>query len=172
MNDRLARALKFTADDLEMNRQGRVSAAQRQPYAKPTLNPLAVYVILGHAALLVGLLGVIALIVNQPILWLVLLVVGAMALMPFFLIRSEFFSRPVVQDDLNRGKVAQVRGVATLTMEGKRYHLRIGTQEFRDVSLKVWGAFQQNRSYCVYYLPRSGVILSAEECPEDQGAKP
>lgn len=167
MNDRLARALKFTAADLEMNRQGRVSAAQRQPHATPALSQIAVYVILGHAALLVALLGIIAIVANQPILWLVLIIVGGMALMPFFLTRSEFFSRPVVQDDLNRGKVAQVRGVAHLTMEDKRYHLRIGTQEFRNVSLKVWGAFQQDRAYCVYYLPRSGVILSAEECPED-----
>lgn len=170
MNDRLARALKFTEADLELNRQGRISPAQRQPYTTPPVSRIAVYVILGHAVLLLGLLGMIAIVANQPIMWLVLAIVGVMALMPFFLTRSEFLSRPVVQDDVNRGKVARVCGVAHLTMAGKRYDLRVGTYEFRGVSLKVWGAFKQNIAYCVYYLPRSGVILSAEECPDDQGA--
>jgi hypothetical protein len=170
MNDRLARALKFSAADLEMNRQGRVSAAQRQPRAAPQVSQIAVYVILGHAALLVGLLGAIAVIANQPALWLVLAIVGVMALMPLFLARAEFLSRPVVQDDLNRGVVAQTCGTAHLTQEGQRYHLRVGSEEFPNVSLKVWGAFRQNERYCVYYLPRSKVILSAEEYPEAQGA--
>ncbi|XWX03208.1 hypothetical protein VZO05_11920 [Aggregatilineales bacterium SYSU G02658] len=170
MNDRLARALKFTAADLEQNRQGRISAAQRQPYTTPPVSRIAVYVILGHGALLLGLLGAIAVVANQPVMWLVLGIVAVMGLMPLFLTRSEFLSRPVVQDDVNRGKVAQVCGVVSLTMEGKRYDLRVGTYEFRGVSLKVWGAFKQNIAYCVYYLPRSGVILSAEECPDDQGA--
>jgi hypothetical protein len=170
MNDRLARALKFTAADLEMNRQGRVSAAQRQPHAALQISQIAVYVILGHAVLLVGLLGAIAVIASQPALWLVLAIVGVMALMPLFLARAEFLSRPVVQDDLNRGVVAQACGAAHLTQEGQRYHLRVGGEEFPNVSLKVWGAFRQNASYCVYYLPRSKVILSAEECLEGQGA--
>lgn len=163
MNNRLSSALKFTEADLEANRNGHISEAQRQPYAVPQVSRIAIYVILGHAVLLVGIFGAIALVVNEPALWGILLLVSGLALLPFFVSRNEFLRRPVVQDDVNRGKVASVCGVVQLPMENSRYHLHIEGKQFNNLTLKVWGAFRPNTSYCLYYLPQSGIILSAEE---------
>jgi hypothetical protein len=163
MNNRLASALKFTPEDLEANRNGRMSEAQRKPYAVPQVSRIAIYVILGHALLLVGIFGAIAIVVNEPALWGILLLVAGLALLPFFVSRNEFLRRPVVQDDVNRGKVARVCGVVELPMENNRYHLHIEGKQFRNLTLKVWGAFRPNQAYCIYYLPQSSIILSAEE---------
>jgi len=163
MNNRLASALKFSEDDLERNRSGRISDAQRARFTPPPVSRIAIYVVLGHAVLLVGVLGGIAMVVNEPALWVILLIVGALAMLPFFAARSEFVRRPLVQDDVNRGRVASVCGVVELPAEDNRYHIRVDGVEFRSVTLKVWGAFSPQRAYCIYYLPQTRIILSAEE---------
>lgn len=162
MNNRLASALKFTPEDLQANRSGRISVAQRTRHEAPRISSVAVYVLIGHGVVLMGLLGTIALIVNKPAMWGVLLIVAGLAMLPFFAARNEFVRRPVLQDDVNRGSVAVVTGDAQLPMENQRYHVRVGNQEFRNVSLKLWGAFRPGVAYHVYYLPQSRIMLSAE----------
>lgn len=159
---RLANALKFTEADLKANRQGRISEAQRQPYATPQVNRIAIYVVLGHAALLIGVFGALAIIVNKPALWGILLLVGGLALLPFMAARNEFLRRPVVQDDINRGRVESVCGVVELSSEKNRYHIVVAGRRFANVTLRLWGAFSADQPYCIYYLPQSAIILSAE----------
>jgi hypothetical protein len=161
--NRLATALKFTEDDLLANQRGRISDTQRQAYLPPAVSRIAIYVVLGHAVLLLGIFGTIAVIVNKPAMWGVLLIVSGLALLPFFVSRGEFLRRPVVQDDVARGKVASVCGMVELPYENNRYGLRIENTTFNNLTLKVWGAFSPQKTYCIYYLPQSQIILSAEE---------
>ncbi len=154
-------ALKFTEDDLIANREGRMSTRQRNVSKPPAVASIAQWVILGHFVLLVGLLGVIAITANKPILWAILLVVAGLSAMPFMMSRNEFVMRPVLQSDLSKGRVAQVCGHAHLKIEGGSTHLYIGGEAF-NVTTKISIAFEQGKPYCLYYLPQSKAIVSAE----------
>lgn len=161
MDARLAKALKFSQEDLDANRSGRISAAQRAAYKPPVVASIAQWVLLGHFVLLAGIFGVIAIFTHTPAMWLILLLVCGLAGLPFFVARNEFLARPVLQDDIARGKVARACGLALLTHEGTRYTLVVEGIAF-NVPLKVWSAFQASAGYCVYYLPNSRVLLTAE----------
>jgi hypothetical protein len=162
MNSRLVTSLKFNPSDLPYNQEGRLSPAQRKQFAPPKLSPLALYVVLGHAVLLVGVFGGIAIVVNQPIMWFILLIVGALGLMPFGMMRNEGVGRPLLQQDLSSGVVEKVCGKINIKFDGKKYHLLIDTIEFNNVTRKIAGGFTHEKDYCVYYLPKSKTILSAE----------
>lgn len=163
MNDleRLATALKFEAQDLEDNRKGRMSAAQRARTQPPPVASVAQVVILAHFVLLAGLFGAIAIFANRPVMWGVFVLVMGMAALPFILSRNEFVARPVLQSDLAKGKVARACGTALFHIENGKTALLIEGERF-EVSTKVSVAFRQGRAYCVYYLPQSHTILSAE----------
>lgn len=161
-NERLKTALKFTQEDLEANRTGRMSARQRDARKPPPVASIAQWVILGHFVLLVGVLGAIALVANRPILWGILLGVAGLAALPFIATRNEFVMRPVLQSDLAQGRVARACGVVLFQLQGGSTRLLVAGEAF-SVSTKVSAAFVQGQSYCLYYLPQSKVILSAEQ---------
>ena len=110
----LQRALKFTDDDLASNRDGRMSAAQREAWKPPKPNQLAVMVIAGHVLLITGLLGVIAIVTGKAALWVVVFIVAGLSLLPFVLMQNEGNIRPALRNDIAQGKVSCSCGIAIL----------------------------------------------------------
>ncbi|MEL6526358.1 MAG: hypothetical protein AAFQ07_11680 [Chloroflexota bacterium] len=166
----LQRNLNFTTDDLKANREGAVSDAQRERHQPAEVSKLAHYVILGHAVVIAGILGAIAIATGELAMWIVLGIVFAAGLLPFVLMQNEANIRPTVKADLERGKVKKVCGRAFITSEtsqsrGTRYELIISDLKLR-LTAKQAGAFVNEGMYCIYYLPLSQMLLSAEPTTE------
>lgn len=166
----LQRNLNFTTDDLKANREGSVSDAQVEKHKPAEVSTLATYIIIGHAVVIAGLLGAIALITGEVALWVVLAIVLGLGLMPFVIMRNEGNIRPTVRADLERGTVKKTCGRAFVTSEssrsrGTRYQLYINELTL-TLTAKQASAFVNEGMYCVYYLPLSQILLSAEPTSE------
>src|SRR5688572_27680062 len=96
----LQTTLKFNADDLKANRDGRVSTTQFEKYKPAEVNRLAVYVIMGHVLVIGGILGAIALVTGKAAMWIVFGVVVAAALLPFVLLQNEGNIKPTLRGDV------------------------------------------------------------------------
>jgi hypothetical protein len=165
MSQQLERSLKFTQEDLAMNREGRMSPAQRAAWKPPRPNQLAVMVIGGHVLLIGGLLGLIALITGKAALWIVVLIVVGLTLLPFVLMQNEGNIRPALRNDVAQGKVACACGIAILQRRQGRqisYDLSVGGVTVSLTAAQA-GAFRNQEQYCIYYLPHSLTLVSAEE---------
>lgn len=161
-NQQLQRSLKFTEDDLAANRAGRLSEAQLERMQPPRVSQLATMVILGHMALIGGILGLIALLTGEAILWLVLLIVLGLGALPFIMMQNEGNLRPVLRADILRGKVASSSGTVFLeARSNRRVDLLINGQTVR-LTPRQAGAFRHEGDYTIYYLPQSHHLLSAE----------
>lgn len=165
MSQQLERSLKFTPEDLAMNREGRMSPAQRAAWKPPRPNQLAVMVIGGHVILIGGLLGLIAIVTGESALWLVVLIVVGLTLLPFVLMQNEGNIRPALRNDIAQGKVASACGIAILQRKQGRqvsYDLSIGGVTVSLTPAQAT-AFRDREQYCIYYLPHSLMLVSAEE---------
>jgi len=163
----LQRTLKFTEDDLNANRSGRLSDAQRERLEPPKVNRLVTMVIVGHMALIGGILGLIALLTGEAILWLVLLIVLGMAALPFVMMQNEGNLRPVLKADILRGKVASSSGAVFLEPRSNRRVDLLIDGIAVEMSPRQAGAFQHGGEYTVYYLPQSKRLLTAEVLPAE-----
>jgi hypothetical protein len=97
------------------------------------------------------------------VLLLIALFAGGMAGMPIVMIRDQKFMKPELAKDVEQGTVKSVCGdTLRYPRDGtSNYIIAIGDTTF-DVSSQVYSGFHQAGTYCIYYLPRSRVILSAE----------
>ena len=166
----LQRTLKFTTEDLQANREGQISDAQHQKYKPPEFSKLALGIIAGHAVLIVGLLGAIALISGKPAMWIVVGIVLALGLLPFLLLNNEGNINPTLRGDIKHGVVKKTCGIAIITEKKLRnrvvYELYINGVTLKLSSAKAAG-FINEQDYCVYYLPLSKTVLSAEPYQDD-----
>ena len=161
----LMQALRFDQRDLAKNREGQLSPRQISRLQPPRFQGLAVWILLGHVALIIALLGTIAIVSQQWGLLLVALFVGGMAGMPMIMVRDQRFMRPDVGADVRKGVVKSVCGHTsrhTRPDQERSYYIIIDETTF-EVSSKVYGGFFQEGEYCIYYLPRSRMIVSAEQ---------
>lgn len=161
-------ALSFTEDDLHANRAGYLSAAQRKRYAPPQFQPVVMIAILGHLVFVGGLLGVIALLTGAAAMWIVLLVVLGLGALPFILLRNEGNIRPALRGDVARNNVHVACGIAVLEEKrGRRPYVEL-TVDGITVQLQPQQArfFVPGADYCIYYLPNSRTLLSAEPYDE------
>jgi hypothetical protein len=160
----LQTSLKFTADDLKANRDGRVSKRQFDKYKPPEINKMAIYVLLGHGLLIGGVLGAIAIATGETAMWIVFAIVVAAGFLPFVLLNNEGNLAPVLRGDVLAGKVEKISGIAILTEHRGRdvyYDLYIEGITFK-ISPSQAAAFVHGDSYCIYYLPKSQTVLTAE----------
>lgn len=160
----LQRILQFTVDDLRENREGRISEKQQDKFKPPEVNRLVVWVLLGHAIFIGGLLGAIAILTGSIAAWIVLGVVLAFGMLPFVVLQNEGNITPLLRGDYESGKVKQACGVVILTEKKVRrvyYELYIDGIILK-ISAKEATAFIHEEIYCVYYLPRSLKLISAE----------
>lgn len=162
----LQRSLKFTVDDLRANREGRMSEGQNKKNKQPEVNKLALIVIAGHAVLVVGLLGSIALITGKMAMWIVVGIVLALGLLPFLLMNNEGNINPTLRGDIKKGIVKKACGIVFINVKTGRNDKRSYELYVDGVTLKLnsaqAGAFIHEQDYCVYYLPLSKTLLSAE----------
>lgn len=156
--------LKFNADDLKANRDGHVSTKQFEKYKPAEVNRLAVFVIMGHVLVIGGILGAIALFTGKAAMWIVFGIVVAAALLPFVLLQNEGNIKPALRGDVKVGKVMKACGIVILTERKGRqiyYDLYVDGVTLQ-ISATQAAAFVHEDSYCIYYLPRSLMLLSAE----------
>lgn len=164
----LQTAFQFTPEDLKINRDGQLSAAQAQRYAvqAPKVSKLALIVVAVHALLIGGILGAIALATGKTALWIVLGIVLMLGLVPFVFMQNEANINPTLRGDLAKGRVQQACGIAILKEQRGRNN-SIKYQVYVDgvtlaLTSKQASAFIHEERYCVYYLPLSLTLLSAE----------
>lgn len=161
----LQRILKFDTDDLKINREGKISEAQHDKHKPAEVSKLALYVIGGHAILIGGLLGAIALITGEVAMWIVLAIVLGLGLLPFVLMTNEGDINPALRGDVQNGFVKKACGITIIT---KTTNNNVSTYELYvdGLTLKLTtnqaSAFVSEEIYCVYYLPLSKTLLSAE----------
>jgi|GEM_PF-5183695 len=168
----LQRNLNFTVDDLRANREGRISEAQHEKHKPPEVSKLAFYVIGGHAVVIVGLLGAIALVTGKMAMWIVVGVVLALGLLPFLIMNNEGNINPTLRGDVQKGTVAKACGIVFINENVSRNNTRTYELYVDGITIKLTsnqaGAFIHEQDYCVYYLPLSKTLLSAE--PYDEQA--
>jgi DoxX len=160
----LMRILQFTTDDLRTNREGRLSALQRERFTPPKPNQLVVAVVFGHLLAIGGLLFVLALYTKSAALGLVMVIVVLLLFAPFGWVQQKQQQRPVVQDDIAKGKVHQACGNIILTAQKQRkvyYELTVDGITLEISAVEAAG-FRNEGLYCVYYLPGSKLLLAAE----------
>ncbi|QPC82615.1 hypothetical protein G4Y79_23485 [Phototrophicus methaneseepsis] len=160
----LMQALKFNSKDLAHNQEGELSPRQKGRLQPPRMEGIGLWVLLGHVALIIGILGAIAIFTGHWILLVIALFVGGMAGMPLVMVRDQKFMKPDLAQDVDQGKVISVCGETiryARTDTEQAYYVVVDEMTFK-VTSQVYSGFHQEGSYCVYYLPRSRMILSAE----------
>ncbi len=162
----LQRSLKFTLDDLKLNRSGQLSEAQHEKHKPPEVSRLAFYVIAGHAILIGGLLGAIAIITGKFAMWIVLAIVLGLGLLPFLLMNNEGNINPTLRGDVQNGVVKKACGITIIKQTTDRNNVSSYELYVDDLALKLTAsqasAFINEEVYCIYYLPLSRTLLSAE----------
>ncbi|MGJ3241050.1 MAG: hypothetical protein ACFE0Q_20235 [Anaerolineae bacterium] len=162
----LQRTLKFTTDDLRANREGRLSDAQHDKHKPPEVSRLALYVVIGHAVVIVSILGAIALLTGSTAMWIVVGAMLVLGLLPFIIMNNEGNINPTLRGDVKQGAVKQVCGMAIVKKETNRHHISRYELYIDGMSFKLSatqaGGFISEQDYCVYYLPLSKTLLSAE----------
>lgn len=162
----LQRTLKFSTDDLKANREGQMSEAQALKYIQPEMSKIALVVIFGHALVIGGLLGAIAIITGKVAMWIVLGIVLAMGLLPFVLMHNEGNINPTLRSDSKRGVTKKSCGIVILTPKKRRNNSTYVQLYIDGININISDeqskAFVNEEVYCVYYLPLSRILLSAE----------
>jgi len=163
----LQRMLKFTDADLAANRQGKLSVKQRERMQPPKFNRLVMFVILGHMVLIGGILGAIALVTGEAVLWLVLLIVLGLGAVPFITLQNEGNLNPILKADVLSGKVVSRSGMVFLDEQSRqRVDLQIDGIVLKLLPRQA-AAFKHEDEYTVYYLPQSLHLLTAEVLREN-----
>ena len=161
----LQRILKFNTDDLKLNREGHLSEAQHDKHKPPEVSKLALYVIGEHAILIGGLLGTIAIITGKLAMWIVLAIVLGLGLLPFVLMNNEGDINPTLRGDVKNGVVKKACGITIITKTTNnnvsKYELYVDGLTLKLTTNQA-SAFINEETYCVYYLPLSKTLLSAE----------
>jgi len=161
----LMRTLNFNTEDLRANREGRMSEAQRERLTPPKTNPMIAVAVFGHLAVVGGMLALLAIFTQSMALWAVFGLAVVMMMAPFGFLRSEGkLNRPVMRDDMAKGRVEKACGIVILTEKKGRkttFDLLVSGISL-EISPAEAAAFQHEAMYCVYYLPGSKTLLSAE----------
>jgi len=160
----LMRNLKFDTEDLRTNRDGKISPTQRERFQPPKLNPVIMLTMLAHLGLVGGIIAVLAILTGSKALWFVLILVTILTLMPFGWMQEAHRVRPVVMSDVNRGKVVKSCGIVILRENKGRtttFDLLVDGVALAITPSEA-AAFRNENRYCVYYLPESKTLLSAE----------
>jgi hypothetical protein len=173
--ERLRRAFGFDAEEVEINRLGRLSARQeaalsalrasRRQRTMIALGVMGLAILIPLLLMLSGLLGPRA--QSTPLFF---GVTAAIIVGLFFMGEIASFWRG---GDLRAGKVSQVEGEATLSTTtaariGQVYLAQIGQVRLRVPRRDQWETLDEGKRYRVFYIdnPPEPVILSIEPLDE------
>lgn len=157
--------LHFTEDDLRANRDGKLSPHQEQILMRRAISldtrwrtPLLGGIVLAIIALILLLSGNLLFFVGLAIIAGGLLLI---ALQGFLEIRKR------VNSDLASGLVKSVTGNLRIERLDKVQVLHVHDLYFQ-VSNNTQHAFEDQAMYTLYYVPISGVLLSADQIKTDE----
>lgn len=160
----LMQSERFTETDLNDNRAGRISSNQRRKFGASRATPLVQAVLLAHFFGVIALLLLIAITSESIVMLGITLAIAAVLALPFS-VMSSGHRRPALNDDLARGAVSSLCGIAVLErkqgIRAPRYTLAIHNESF-DIAERTFRTLQHGERYCVYYLPNSKALLSIE----------
>lgn len=163
MND-LHRAIDFTTDDLNANRQGLLSPKQREQFShrqqrsQRFLTGVALIVALMLVgAVLLGTLGII-------VLGIIALILGVLGIIEYW-IGYQTYTR-----DLQYNQVEAIQGVVRYVWRGESAlgiatspsGIRVGDMQFLLLEDQA-RAFIEGDIYVLYYAPSTHTLLSAEQ---------
>ncbi|MEM6280731.1 MAG: hypothetical protein AAF787_00945 [Chloroflexota bacterium] len=156
----LEEALNFTADDLTVNRAGKLSAEQQSMLR----NRAGIRAFAANGMSLLLAVGGFWLLGQGFWPWAALLFASAGALFYF-----SSRGRAAASIEVNVGDIAIVSGEAVLTTDDvsgperkvTEHILTVGDESF-VISRYAFAAFEDGDHYHVYYLPAARIILSAE----------
>jgi hypothetical protein len=175
-----ARVFDFNENDLQLNQQGIVGESQKQALdssRKARMFSMVAYIVMFVLFLLVCLGIGISLLINREGSTTRLAIIFAMMVAMLFVGggSANFYFRS--RDVLTR-KVSQMEGTAKLytrqynaalsglgyTNLGTGWFIKLGSKEFRLLTAEQYEAFQEGKSYRIYYVKNYpiDVILSAE----------
>jgi hypothetical protein len=163
-------AFGFSQSDLEANRAEMLSERQRALLARQVRQVTLIMVLYLVGVVLVPLGGLLyfAQQGNLPMIGLTIFLLVILPLLAFWLANEE---RHKWQADLRQGVAASVYGPARLTditpprsreKARRRFTLAIGNETF-TVNRAQREALTAGTTYCVYYAPRSRLILGVEQ---------
>ena len=159
--DLLMEALRFTAEDLEANRAGRLGPGNVARLNGSRLTNVWLAVISG---IVCGVLGLVGLAANS-ISTVCLAQAGFFVVFSLGVLIYNWWKARKLAGDLNRGQVEAIQGIVTLvaasTGRSSIYRLGIGDEQF-TVKAKVYNAFKNRDPYVIYYVPSSRNLVSAE----------
>ena len=163
---KLMHALNFTEADLTANRDGFMSDGQKL-YWRQRRKWTTIAFRLGQIIIVMLLAGLVQLAVQRNgIIWLAF-IVGLMGLAVLWTVGDLLNPATDYQDDLRKGHVYSVCGNMKRTDINSKYphdyfhKIEVETIWFRVNGFR-WAIFQNGHSYCLYYMPDSKIILSAE----------
>ncbi len=166
----LEAAFGFSQSDLDANRAETLSERQRALLGSQVRHVTLIMVLYLAGVILVpvGSLLYFGAQGNLPMVGLSLFLLVVLPLLAFWLANDE---RARWQTDLRQGVAASVYGPARLTditprrsreIARRRYTLTIGTEAFA-INKAQREALTPGETYCVYYAPRSRLILAVEQ---------
>lgn len=165
-NRELAVGLDFDQDDLSLNRQGTMSDQQIERKLQTFSSTRTLETILLGIALLAGLL-VAGMMMNNGGFW--VLVGGVVGLLILLFVVWGISHGNTVKRELEAGvldyamgevEVAAVQNGTVLSIGDEVYNSNLGIMRPRYT--KATQAFKNGKSYILYHLPESNVIISAE----------
>ncbi|MEO8606324.1 MAG: hypothetical protein ABI690_00455 [Chloroflexota bacterium] len=166
---KLMQTLNFTEADLTANRDGYLSERQKA-YWRQRRKLTTIAFRLGQIVVVLLLAGLVQLAAQKNgIIWLAF-IVGLMGLAVLWALGDLLNPATDYQEDLRKGHVYSICGDMKRTSLSKGYaryphdyyhKMQIETVEFSANGYR-WSAFQNGKSYCIYYMPDSKIILSAE----------
>jgi hypothetical protein len=152
-------------EDLEANRAGKITDAQRQRIGSPVSGMIGLGSMLLSVWFIPGLCFVltIALIILRVSFLLILLFFTIMSGITVWIVAKSVITflnqRSRIQKDLAAGVIKHAEGCLTFGKDG--YQLDIGGQKL--VVPRNLGGLLPGIIYSVYYLPETGLVLSAEK---------
>jgi tetratricopeptide (TPR) repeat protein len=159
--NQIMHVLKFTSEELEQNRNGQMSATQRQRVVRGGL-AVFVGVFLLSALLGVGLIATW----EKPVPSRIYVGLGVfIGVMMWFSLRFYLRARAAAAD----ASVERVTGTVSFALEGRTLWMQVGERRFPVVTT-FRQVFRPDVEYHVYYSPRDKNVLSAEPAARAQPA--
>jgi hypothetical protein len=162
-NPDIAAALNFTEQDLITNRRGRITDGQHNRMSQVIASELSLALILPES-LIWGVMLLLstnrdALILDGVGLIFALVILAA----PVLLVGAyASFRWRALKNDMRDG-TKSVEGQVTLNLQGRKAsEIRIGDDVFLVRTQNIYLTFHNDKHYCLYYVPRTKRILSAE----------
>lgn len=162
-------AFNFNLSDLSANKAGNLSKRQIRIAEATQPNPLVQLILMGHVALIIGVMVLIVMASGVTAEKLLFLVGASMVVLSPFLYAMNRMNMMqhsgLSAEDLGSGEVLSVCGLVTpqpSTMLNQKHYITVDTMRFA-VPEDALALFDPDQSYCIYYASHSKKIVSVSD---------